>query len=100
MAGPAVRRVVWLKVTCPKCGSVRVQRDRVVLCITMDEQSYAFTCNRCGTVTETIMGPHVFKVMLNTIVFDCPPITELEVHEFAEALNASDAPLSELEDNA
>lgn len=95
-----MRRNVWMKVTCPTCGSVKVLRDHVVLCIAMDEQSYAFSCPVCKKVTETLMGPRVFEVMLNTIVFDAPPITELEVHEFLEALAQSDDPIAELGDIA
>lgn len=95
-----MRRNVWLKVSCPTCGSVKVLRHQVVLCITMDEQSYAFTCPVCLKATETFMGPRVFEVMLNTIVFDAPPITELDVDEFLEALERSDDIIAELGDTA
>ena len=90
-------RNVWLKVACAQCGSVKVLRDHVVLCISMHEQSYAFTCPLCHKVTERSMGPRIFEVMLNTIVFNAPPITELEVHQLAEALAACPDPLAELE---
>ena len=70
------------------------------MCISKTEQSYAFTCVNCLTTVERTATAAALKVLLDTIVFDQPPITELEVVEFVEQLNSTKFPIAELGDSA
>src|SRR6267154_2050216 len=53
MDGPVVAGAVhWVRVTCPTCGVVRVETDRVVVRNCVDDQtwSYRARCSQCDTI--------------------------------------------------
>lgn len=92
-----MKQIVF-RVNCPACGKVAVAADSMLLCITFRESSYAFTCPECAVIVERATSARVLNMLIETLAYGRPPITELDIREFAEALDATPDPIAELGD--